>query len=282
MAWYNLVPAALCACIAQARGHADELALLGLLGAGHEHRLGDSYGIGTSGQWKDVTNLTAGNGTLTIVENAWNMLCEGIEQCDAADPTQKLFNTSRADVTGDPWVCRHPPADGNVAANNVGSTTQPHYGCGKGYVTQPSPYGEAQEIGPLHDSDFALLGGVQLRQCPLGKTMVLNCTLPAHKKSLRSVTDSQVVRVCESSKVLGCGTACRAMQGGHNNEGAKAQLVVTPENPVAYTTFACPGPRGTQGVTGYEPGGYYSLYASMLVPLVGGDAPSVACSVSAM
>jgi hypothetical protein len=241
---------------------------------------GDMYQVGVSGQWVVVTNLTAGSGVITVTENAWNMVCEGVQQC-ASDGTTKLFE-NRADISAEIWKCRHPASDPDPALDNPRSTPNVnHYGCGRGYVTEPSQYGPLQELGPLHDSDHVLLGNVQLRTCTPFRNYTLTCTLPKRSKvNALTVTDSQVVRVCESSRQLGCGTACRAMPGGHDNEGAKAILTIDDVKRTASTVFTCPGPRGLVGNPGYEPGGYYSLYAAMLAPVPGGDTPNAQCTVT--
>ena len=142
-----------------------------------------------------------------------------------------------------------------------------HRACGLSYVTDPqSIYGLAQEIGPLRDTEFSFVGNLnkkpdQLRACTPGSSTTLKCTVP-------STSPTQVVRVCESSLTLGCGTACRY----HESLG---NVIVEPGKTVN-VQFTCPAARDA-GQFG-ETGGAYSLYRAMAFgPDGGSKLPDVSC-----
>jgi hypothetical protein len=124
----------------------------------------------------------------------------------------------------------------------------------------------AQEIGPLRDTEFSFVGNLktrsdQLRACTPGSSTTLKCTVP-------STSPTQVVRVCESSLTLGCGTACRYHESLSN-------VTVEPGKTVN-VRFTCPAAR--DGGQFGEYGGAYSLYRAMAFgPDGGSKLPDVSC-----
>ena len=240
----------------------------------------DTYNIGIPCQWKDVTDTPAGSYTLTALVNPDHILCEGSLQCDASD-TQIWDDTPFMTCSEgyDPEVCEIAQAarcapqgtDANGQplswSNNLDAAPSTHRACGLGYVTDPqSIYGFAQEIGPLRDTEFSFVGNLnqrsdQLRACIPGRSTTLKCTVP-------STSPTQVVRVCESSVKLGCGTACRYHESLANVTIEPGQTVKVP--------FTCPAARdaGTFG----ESGGAYSLYRAMaFAPDGDRKTPDVSC-----
>src|SRR4029453_16184880 len=127
-----------------------------------------------------------------------------------------------------------------------------HRDCGLTYVTDAvSPIGAGEEIGPLRDTEFSFYGnlkrpGDQLRGCTAGAPAALRCTVPAG-------SPPQVGRVCESSRALGCGTACRYHE-------ALTNVTIRPGE-TANVAFTCPSPRDNAAFG--ETGGAYSIYRAM-------------------
>src|SRR5262249_24575706 len=193
-------------------------------------------------------------------------LCEGSLQCDANDGQiwdDTPFTTCSEGY--DPPVCQVAQA-ARCAARAFDANGQPlswnnnrdeapsmHRACGLSYVTDPqSIYGFAQEIGPFRDTEFSFVGNPnqrtdQLRTCTPGGSTTLRCTVP-------STSPTQVVRVCESSLTLGCGTACRYHE-------SLANVTVEPGQTVNMG-FTCPAAR--DGGQFGEYGGAYSLYRAMV------------------
>jgi len=83
-----------------------------------------------------------------------------------------------------------------------------------------------------------------------------------------ATSPTPVVRVCESSVALGCGTACRWQE-------SLAKVTVEPVKTVS-VPFTCPA--GRDGGRFGEPSGAYSLYRAMAFgPDGGSKLPDVTC-----
>jgi len=224
----------------------------------------DIYSIGIPCQWKDVTNVVRPTvGTMTAVVNFQDLLCEGVELCEA-DGVTPIFvptNLTTCAETVPPsdcsnvskFKCNNP--DPNTYNNNFDSVQSTIGGCGASYVTKSDPSQALYTIGPLRDTEFSILGA-QLRGCRPNNRVTLQCTVPRNAQP-------QVIRVCESSVVLGCGLACRF-------NDTLANIVVEASQP-ATVTFTCPGPRDST-----EPGGFFSLYQAMVIVTDG--SPSISCT----
>ncbi len=105
----------------------------------------------------------------------------------------------------------------------------------QGLVTGPCERGK---YGPKRDCEFT--PGEMMRTCATpGVQAVLQCTVPANSAN-------QVLRICESSVVLGTGLSCRY------NE-ALANVVLGPGT--HSVSFKCPAFRSAA-----EPGGHFSTY----------------------
>lgn len=220
----------------------------------------DSYQTGIPCQWEDFTSAVPGDGTLTISLNPKDILCEGAMECITETQERAYIPTDPQLYTCDPqnvcypinkFKCVHLANETGYLANNKESFTVNRPECGQSYVTLPvSPSGAGQEIGPKRNTEFSLYGQ-QLRQCLPGASVTLNCSIP------RSATGgpSEVIRVCESSVKLGCGTACRW-------EDAITTKMVVAGPQVTQVKFQCPLAR--EPTTSYgEPGGYYSTYLAL-------------------
>src|SRR5262245_42236159 len=154
--------------------------------------------------------------------------------------------------------CKAPTDRSNMPvdtlANNVDVAPSLHRECGLSYVTDAvSEFGLGQEIGPTRDIEFSFYGNVktaahQVRACNNpGQKATLKCSVAAS-------SPSQVVRVCESSRQLACGTACRYHEALAN--------VTIPSGGTVNVDFTCPSSKDN-GVFG-ETGGAYSIYRAMV------------------
>jgi len=226
----------------------------------------DIYSIGIPCQWKDVTNvMQPTSGTMTAQVNFKNLLCEGDEMC-AADGVTQLFvptNLTTCAETVPPSDCSNVSkflcniVDPNTFNNNFDSVPSFIGGCGASYVTNSNASQALYAIGPLRDTEFSRLGP-QLRRCKPKSRVTMRCTI-------QNNAQPQVIRVCESSLVLGCGLACRF-------NDTLANVVVEAYQPASFT-FRCPGPRDVN-----ETGGAYSLYQAMVIVTDG--SPALSCSVT--
>ena len=265
----------------------------------------DSYQRGIPGNWKDTTGLPAGRTLFNIHVNKADQLPTGVKQCDATtlapliDPvsTVQSCTYSYPDHVPYPWCVDAYRTLSRYTEGEPSHLTPPdsiyfdHHACGLSYVTDRDSYfGRDVEIGDARDSGFALVGD-QLRFCsqPGVDQVLLSCQIPNTTAGLADsqifdpfsihpdrplnglvntpLVSSEVVRICESSRVLGCGTACRYRD-------ALANVVVSPGEPTL-VSFKCPAARDSA-----ETGGAYSLYRGNLMETVSnGIGGTVQCTV---
>jgi len=215
----------------------------------------DVYNAGLTCNWQDVTDSTPGLGTLKSLANPENLLCEGSLVCDTNGIVQNT-STSFQSCYAPTNVCgaiAKPTcsAASGSSTDNLDTVPTLHRGPGLTSVTDSvSPTGPSQQIGPLRDTEFSPVSPTFGRACTLGSVVQLSCNADAQHTPLW-----QVVRVCQWSAVLGCGTGCRFVD-------AIANVVIPPGAPTV-VSFPCPGPLDTSIPN--EPGGFYSLYSSLLV-----------------
>jgi len=205
---------------------------------GVEAGWGDDYMAGIECQWIDITDEPVPpDGTtlpLTFEVNPEAFLCEGTPLTDAQgnllfEPTE--FTTETGEPVDRP-LCNFVP---NWEANNEQSrpVTVTQEGS---FVTEPCTRAQS---GPLRDCGFKQQEDVLT--CSVGSEVTLQCATDDGKPA-------QVVRVCETSRVLGTGVAC-----GYRDALANT-IVNNEETPV---TFTCPTARDT-----LESGGHVSLYVA--------------------
>ena len=234
----------------------------------------DTYQIGIPCQWKDVTGIPAGYGTLSNYINKWDVLCEGKIQCDVS--TQELLYqpamyegsqlSQCSPVSGEcrtmnKFLCNHSVGENHYMDDNYEEFQVLHRDCGLTYVTDTtSPYGYGQEIGSLKNSEFVLYGP-QVRRTNQTSFVTLSCNLTT-KGGV-----SEIIRVCESSIALGCGTGCKW-------ENSLANSVIYPGTNNFKISFNRPPARDA-----IEVGGAYSIYLSfMYTPLAPkGKTPFTVC-----
>lgn len=217
----------------------------------------DEYGAGLDCQWIDITDLEIeGDSTelpLSFRFNTEQFLCEGYPVLDEdGNPVFEpsgLRNSQGLPISRpqcefvEDWDVANSgtedvviPATGSFVTAPCASSEQgPRRNCGFTAVPLPPlPEASATEEPPL--------------RCTPGSTVQLSC-------SLNGDAAAQVVRLCETSAVLGVGTACTF------NDALLNQVISSSEVTLSFT---CPFVRDEN-----EPGGDYALYAA---PLFTGDA----------
>ncbi len=218
----------------------------------------DEYGAGLDCQWIDITDLEIeGESSELPLSFRFNMeqfLCEGYPVLDeAGNPVFEpsgLRNSEGLPISRpqcefvEDWDASNSgteeviiPATGSFVTQPCASSEQgPRRNCGFTAVPLPD-LPEANE----EDEEPAL-------RCTPGSTVQLS-------GSLAGEAAAQVVRLCETSAVLGTGTACTFTDSLLNQVIASSSVELS---------FTCPFVRDEN-----EPGGDYALYAA---PLFTGDA----------
>jgi len=200
---------------------------------------GDLYGSSLTCNWIDVTDVDTSAGpvtdTLEFRSNPDGFLCEGTLVLDASgaqvwEPTE--FTTDAGDVIDRPACDETPGAE----KNDVGQVDATIPGRG-GFVS--SPCRDDHDLGPLRNCGFEMQ--TDLPACTPGEAVTLSCTGGDDARP-------QVVRICETSRVLGTGVDCTHVD-------ALANVVVAGD--AAEVTFDCPDPRDAD-----EPGGQYAIYVA--------------------
>jgi hypothetical protein len=221
----------------------------------------DSYNAGIPCQWIDITNVDTKSksvtSSLTLTSNPKNWLCEGTINRDAnGDP--QWVPTGEKTATGqsiDKHNCTSSP---NYAANNIASIRVTVPKDGNGVLTAPCSFPN-HNLGPKRDCEFNIR--TQLDSCTPGQQVNLQCTVGNNAAS-------QVLRFCESSRVLQSGLACR-----YNEEHILGNFVIRPgvSNAVSFT---CPAARDS-----VEIGGRYSTYSGPVLNGVDNSA-TITCNVA--
>lgn len=222
----------------------------------------DEYFAGLDCQWIDITELgwsdevtgTAAftetvNLPLTFSANSEQFLCEGAPVLD--EEGNLLWE--RVGINPNTGVPMDRPQCDFVEewdVNNEASVevTIPPTGT---FVTEPC---QEEHLGPLRNCGFS--EQETDLTCTPGSTVQLTCSVGAG-------ADSQVLRVCETSAVLGVAVACTFHQALANQIVGRTATEVS---------FDCPFARDAE-----EPGGAFALYTA---PVYGQDEPAaVTCTV---
>lgn len=222
----------------------------------------DEYFAGLDCQWIDITELgwseeVTGTAAftetvtlpLTFSANNEQFLCEGEPVVD--EEGNMLWE--RVGVDPNTGVPMDRPQCDFVAewdVNNKASVevTIPPTGS---FVTEPCEEGL---LGPLRNCGFSEQETAMA--CTPGSTVRLTC-------SVGGEAEPQVLRVCETSAVLGVAVACSYQQALANQIVGRTATEVS---------FECPFARDAQ-----EPGGTFALYTA---PVYGQDEPAaVTCTV---
>jgi len=231
--------------------------------------------VNFAAQLCEGTNLCYANGTAAVDPVSTVVSC-------APGFTDPVTNSTPWCVPAYRDMCSHlaNETEAMTLADNVDLAPMYHHGCGESYVTDTdSVYGRDQEIGPLRDSGMSLIENKQLRYCTPSNAssitkVTIACSIPRGNgrddseifddwscnssqplgpgSVPRHPQNSEVIRVCESSRKLGCATACRARE-------AIANFVVSPGPKEDSFIFNCPASRDP-----VEIGGAYSLYRGAL------------------
>jgi len=222
----------------------------------------DIYNIGIPCQWFDITGISSGTPTLTSHVNFKNILCEGTPVLTSGgaiiwDPTSPVLNSSLGDPV-DQVRC-------NVIAgafdNNVATAPLSIPGAGLGAITSEC-IRPGHQFGPTKDCEFILMANE--RPCTPGENTTIQCNLPANGNTPKP---PHIVRVCETSHVLHAGTACVWTE----------KLASAIVEDVATISFFCPSARDSGDSGTSEPGGWFSIYTSPLVP--GDNSVNVQCTL---
>ncbi len=202
---------------------------------------GDLYGSSLTCNWVDVTDVDTGSGSvmgeLTFRSNPDGFICEGTPVLDAMgdqvwEPTSEQ---TASGMTVDRPLCMQ--AEG-AEENDVG-TVEVTLAQRGGFVTAPCDGARAHDIGPLRNCGFAMQP--DFVTCTAGEMTTLSC-------SGATAMQPQVVRVCETSRVLGTGVDCT-----HVDALANAVIAAGATD----VTFRCPRMRDAM-----ETGGQVALYVA--------------------
>jgi hypothetical protein len=213
----------------------------------------DVYNAGITCQWVDVTNITSKNpvtAPLTMASNPKGWLCEGNVRHNETTGEPLWEWTGEYTASGQPIDKFQCDLSANSLNNNVETTSFTLPTKGNGLITRACDHVN-HNLGPKRDCEFNIRS--QLDTCTAGANVNLQCTIPNSAKS-------QVLRVCESSRVLGSGTACR-----FNEPHLLANAVIQPGQATT-VSFKCPAARDA-----VEIGGRYSTYYGGVFNL---DAPA--------
>ncbi|MCB8937640.1 MAG: hypothetical protein H6654_11680 [Ardenticatenaceae bacterium] len=216
----------------------------------------DEYGAGLDCQWIDITDLEFEGETtelpLSFRFNTEQFLCEGYPVLDEAG--QPIFEPSGL-RNSDGLPISRPQCefveDWDATNSGTADVSIPATGS---FVTQPCA---SSEQGPRRNCGFTAVSLPDLPdvseteepplRCTPGSTVQLSCSVEGDA--------AQVARLCETSAILGVGTACTF------NDSLLNQVISGSEVTLSFT---CPFVRDEN-----EPGGDYALYTA---PLFTGDA----------
>ncbi|MCB8949607.1 MAG: hypothetical protein H6653_16485 [Ardenticatenaceae bacterium] len=213
----------------------------------------DEYGAGLDCQWIDITDIEIeGESTelpLSFRFNTEQFLCEGYPVLDGAG--QPVFEPSGL-RNSDGLPISRPQCefveDWDATNSGTEDITIPATGS---FVTQPCA---SSEQGPRRNCGFTAVPLPEVSEtqepplrCTPGSTVQLSCSVEGDA--------AQVARLCETSAVLGVGTACTF------NDSLLNQVISGSDVTLSFT---CPFVRDEN-----EPGGDYALYTA---PLFTGDA----------
>jgi hypothetical protein len=200
---------------------------------------GDLYAAGLTCNWLDVTNVFTGNAPVTrdlkFVSNPDGFICEGELQKDAMG-NQIWEATGFTTPGGQPVerpACDEAPGTEDNDTGSVPVTLPQAGGMLRQACTDP------QTLGPLRNCGFT--AQPNFINCTAGQPVSLSCTGG-------SLTQPQVVRLCETSRVLNAGVDCV-----HRDSLANTVLEGVP----TLITTTCPPARG-----GAEIGGQLAIYTA--------------------
>lgn len=221
----------------------------------------DNYNGGIPCQWVDITDDETFNGPvytdLDMIGNPAHWLCEGqvIRNSDGSPQWQYSGNTTTtppyptAGLPVDVYKCVTSPGAWD---DNLDTITILNQGPGTGVLTQDCQF-PGHHFGPKRDCEFN--AGAMMNRCTPGATVKLNCSIPRN-------SPSQVLRLCESSLVLGTSTACRFL-----DDSTLANVVIT-SGAATQVTFQCPVARDA-----VEIGGAYGVYTGPVLNRIDSAVP---------
>jgi hypothetical protein len=216
----------------------------------------DEYIAGLDCQWIDITDLFTPapaepqNVTLGFHFNPDQFLCEGTPQRDE-DGNYVWLDTGFTSING--HTIRRPACDftSDWETNNTATIDLAIPPTG-GLVTAACGPGQ---IGPLRNCGFT--ERESSLACTPGATVRLSC-------GVANGGSEQLLRLCESSAVLGVGTACTYTDALLN--------AIIGRSGTTEVSFSCPRPRDEA-----EPGGLYAVYTAPVFPA--DAAQPISCTV---
>lgn len=210
---------------------------------------GDTYNRGIPCQWLDVTEFSKDLNSLafTQIANPETWLCEGKMKMKDGNPVfvdTGLKTDEKYRVQGNPiykYDCETDPAV--VHGNNretINFKLTPH---GHAMLIDNCKY-KHFTIGPKRDCEFTTLKNIDFCTASIKKS--LTC--------INSGTQPVVLRICEASRFLNSGIACR-----YNDDSLLKNTIISANSQISLD-FNCPSARDAQG----EIGGAYSIYIGEL------------------
>ncbi len=199
---------------------------------------GDDYIAGLDCQWIDITPIQGPiSAPLSFQVNPDGFLCEGELQLDDAgepmfEPTE--FTNEQGEIESR-FVC-DPRED--ATADNL-ATTMVEIPAEGGLVNEPCTRGQ---LGDKRNCD---LHEDHIEACTPGEAVTLSCTIGLGGPA-------QVLRMCETSALLGHGIPCTYREALISTTIGEAPVEVA---------FTCPTPRDAD-----EPGGAYSSWYGPAIP----------------
>ena len=202
---------------------------------------GDEYFAGLECQWIDVTGIKPDNYKLEVILNPDDFICEGLSLKDPVSQNQEWIETefkSSSNQTVYREACNF--TENHQINNDL--QTMVNFAGKNSIVTLPCK--RKGIISPTKDCGF----DIQYDNLKCEINQVMNSIL------VENIGETQaIVRLCETSHVLGHSIACE-----YNNKLANVQLGPNSQMEIS---FMCPQKRSDK-----EPGGLYSVLVASLLP----------------
>ena len=201
---------------------------------------GDDYYQGLDCQWIDVTSVNSGKYNVDVLINPDKFICEGNLIVDSKNQSVWV-KTPYLTLNGTTVYRQACNFTKDYDTNNKDELVYDFKGRGESLVT--SPCKRSATVSPTKDCAFMVVKDNLKCKASATKTISIKNT----------GAYAVVVRVCESSYVLGQSVMCEYKFNLANkaiNAGESVNI-----------TFSCPSRRASD-----EPGGLYSILSSPLVP----------------
>lgn len=200
-------------------------------------------------QWLDVTEFSRDQNSIafTQIANPETWLCEGKMKMNDGKPVfvdTGLKTDEKYRVQGNPiykYDCETDPAV--VHGNNKETVNFNLTSHGHAMLVDKCKYPH-YTIGPKRDCEFTTLKNIDFCIASFKKSMTC----------VNSGTQPVVLRICEASRFLNAGIACR-----YNDDSLLKNTIISANSQISFD-FNCPSARDAEG----EIGGAYSIYIGEL------------------